>query len=100
MLASADRIKRTPTKSISFTPIAPTEVREMTLALEFKIIWTDLARDGKCDAPEGMEYQRVYREWMKDGFPLPIIPFIVQHANAPAPILAPSPNTTTTETAP
>lgn len=65
----------------------------MPLALVFKIIWTDLARDGKCDAPEGAEYERVYRKWVKDGFPLPIIPFIVKHANAPAPIPAPSPNT-------
>ncbi len=46
--------------------------------------WDAYARleaEGACDSPGGMEYQRVYREWLDANCPGDVDTFIRQRAN-------------------
>lgn len=52
----------------------------------FDAVYTDLADESRCDAPGGMEYQRVKAEWQAagrpgEGDPDTITAFIVRAAN-------------------
>ena len=49
----------------------------------FRTIWKMFAEAGVCDAIDGTEYQRVYKEWCADGDSEPIADFIKERANAP-----------------
>lgn len=46
-----------------------------------------LSERGRCDAPNGVEYHRVLREWVAAGQPVDITPFILK---AVAPIALPT----------
>ena len=47
----------------------------------FDSFWIPLSREGKCDGWGGMEYQRVYSEWIAEGKPPFVEDFIILHAN-------------------
>jgi hypothetical protein len=49
---------------------------------EFREVYDKLSTIGKCDHPDGREYQRVLEEWLSLGRPGPIEQFIVTRANA------------------
>jgi len=47
----------------------------------FREAYARLAERSKCDAPGGMEYKRVLREWLTMGRPSDIESFIAIRAN-------------------
>ena len=51
---------------------------------EFDPIWDKLSKEGKCDAPEGMEHYRVRGEWFDANCPSDIESFIIARANITA----------------
>jgi len=59
-------------------------MREYRLRIEFRYHWRALSARWKCDSIDGMEYRRVYAEWIKAGRPYPIRDFILRQANRPA----------------
>lgn len=54
----------------------------MTSEQEFREVYEKLSAIGKCDHPDGREYQRVLKEWLSLGRPNPMEQFIVTRANA------------------
>ena len=48
---------------------------------EFRALWVKLSKLGACDTWQGMESQRVYREWCEAGRPYRIVRFIRERAN-------------------
>ncbi len=50
----------------------------------FRTVWQLLAYVDLCDAYGSVECLRVRRLWLDAGCPVPVAPFITQHANAPA----------------
>lgn len=50
----------------------------------FRWWWQLCADRGECDASDGKEFRRVYREWVKAGRPARIKVFIRVHANTSA----------------
>jgi len=48
----------------------------------FHRAWLKLSEEGQCDSPGGMEFKRVYAEWVAAHSPMPIEDFIVERANA------------------
>lgn len=57
------------------------EHAEKLAASFFRYIWSALADKHRCDIWGGAEQQRVLREWLDAGCPLPIVQFITKHAN-------------------
>lgn len=49
--------------------------------VRFDSIWISLSKEGKCDGIGGMEYLRVKREWISEGYPSDIPTFIHLSAN-------------------
>lgn len=48
----------------------------------FFAVYLRLSHMGRCDAPGGVEYERVLREWHASGSPACVDQFIVARANA------------------
>jgi hypothetical protein len=48
---------------------------------DFFAAYSRLSREGNCDTPGGVEYQRVLRGWKLAGCPQQLDDFIVTHAN-------------------
>lgn len=50
----------------------------------FRDAWQVCANAGECDAADGTEYHRVYREWVEAGHPIQVARFILRNANITA----------------
>lgn len=51
----------------------------------FRTVWCRLAEQGKCDAPDGAEYERVQGEYIEAGYPANVEVFIVNATKCPLP---------------
>lgn len=54
--------------------------------IKFNKIWDKLEEVGKCDGRGGMEYKRVYSEWLDKERPPDIESFIIERANTLEPL--------------
>lgn len=50
----------------------------------FRAMWRSIARCGGCDSIDGMEYERVHRQWVNDGRPGPVSNYIRLNATKSA----------------
>lgn len=49
----------------------------------FRAVYESLSFEDRCDSRNGMEYQRVLRDWVEAGKPSDMGAFIHQRANTP-----------------
>ena len=60
------------------------EWMEELMTCIFRATWQGLSEKGHCDALDGVQFNRVFNEWVAAGYKIPLIPFIREAANRPA----------------
>lgn len=56
-------------------------VADREAGARFAMTYQAMAEESRCDSPGGMEFWRVFGEWIEAGAPLPCTEFIQKRAN-------------------